>query len=221
MGHPYSAALESMRSFWTDLSSALPTIAAAILLLIVGWIIARVVRRTLLRVLRFARFDILAEKAGIESFLLQGGVRYTAVTLIANLIYWTLMVAVIFAALNMLGLPNAASLFSKVLAYIPNVIVAVLVLMFGAFAAKLARAVTFTYLSNVGISGAVVIGHIAQWAILLFVLSIALEQLSLGGQVLVSAFQIAFGALCLALAIAFGLGGKEWAAGMLNKLLKP
>lgn len=86
--------------------------------------------------------------------------------------------------------------------------------------ARLVRAITFTYLSNIGISGADVISHIAQWAILLFVLSVALEQLSIGGQILVSAFQIGFGAFCLALAIAFGFGGKDWAASVLDKLRK-
>jgi hypothetical protein len=71
-----------------------------------------------------------------------------------------------------------------------------------------------------GISGSQVMSTIAQWAILLFVVSMALEQVSIGGQVLVSAFQIAFGALCLALALAFGLGGKEWAAHILERMWK-
>ena len=62
--------------------------------------------------------------------------------------------------------------------------------------------------------------HVAQWAVLLFVVSLALEQLSLGGQVLVSAFEIAFGAVCLALAIAVGLGGRHWAARILERYWK-
>jgi hypothetical protein len=135
-------------------------------------------------------------------------------------VYWLIMFTVILAALNSLGLQNASALFNKIILYVPNVIVAILVLMFGALFAKIVRAVTFTYLSNIGISGADVIGHIAQWAILLFVVSIALEQLSLGGQILVSAFQIGFGAICLALAIAFGLGGKDLAAHLLGKIWK-
>jgi len=100
------------------------------------------------------------------------------------------------------------------------VVVAVLVLMFGAFFARIVRSISFTYLSNIGISGADTIGHIAQWAILLFALSIALDQLSIGGQLLLSAFQIGFGAICLAFAIAFGLGGKEWAGQMISRLMK-
>jgi len=212
--------LESMKLFWAQISTALPTLLAVGVLLVVGWIVARLLRRGALRLLKFLRVDTLAEKVGIEDFLLQGGVRYTTVTLLANLIYWLIMFTVILAALDTLGLQNAAVLFNKVILYMPNVIVAVMVLMFGAFLAKIVRAMSFTYLSNVGISGADVISHITQWAILLFVVSVALEQLSIGGQILVSAFQIGFGAFCLALAIAFGLGGREWAAHLLDKLWK-
>ena len=220
MQDQFAAMFNSMKSFWTEVSAAFPALFAATVLLLVGWIVARLVRRGVLRLLRLARVDVLAEKVGIESFLLQGGVRYTAVTLLADLLYWMIMFTIILAALNTLGLQSASALFNKVILYMPNVIVAVLVLMFGAFVAKIVRTVTFTYMSNVGISGADVIGHIAQWAILLFVLSVALEQLSIGGQLLVSAFQIGFGAFCLALAIAFGLGGKDWAAQILSKIWK-
>jgi len=217
MWEQFIATLESMKSFWIDVSAAIPALFAATVLLLVGWIIARLLRRGVLRLLKLLRIDVLAEKAGIEDFLLQGGVRYTTVTLVANLVYWLIMFTVILAALNSLGLQNASALFNKIILFMPNVVVAVLVLMFGAFVAKIVRGVTFTYLSNIGISGADVIGHVAQWALLLFVVSVALEQLEIGGQILVSAFQIGFGAFCLALAIAFGLGGKDWAARVLSR----
>ena len=220
MWDQFVATLESMKSFWVDISAAIPALLAATVLLLVGWIVARLLRRGILRLLNLLHVDVLAEKTGIEGFLLQGGVRYTTVTLLANLVYWLIMITVILAALNSLGLQNASALLNKIILFMPNVIVAVLVLMVGAFIAKIVRGVTFTYLSNVGISGADVISHIAQWALLLFVVSVALDQLEIGGQILVSAFQIGFGAFCLALAIAFGLGGKDWAAHVLSRIWK-
>ncbi len=221
MRDQFVAVFESMKSFWTEVWAAVPVLFAATVLLVVGWLLARLVRRVVLRALRWLRVDEFAEKAGIENFLLQGGVRYTTVSLVASLAYWLIMFTFVLAALESMGLQTASAVFNKILWFMPNIIVAVLVLMFGAFIARIVRGVTFTYLSNVGISGADVIGHLAQWAILLFVVSLALEQMSIGGQVLVSAFQIGFGAFCLALAIAFGLGGKEWAAHILSKLWKP
>ncbi len=221
MRDQFVAVFESMKSFWTEVWAAFPALFTATVLLLVGWLAARLVRRVVLRVLRWLHVDEFSEKAGIENFLLQGGVRYTAVTLLASLAYWLIMFTFVLAALESMGLQTASTVFNKILWFMPNIVVAVLVLMFGAFIARIVRGVTFTYLSNVGISGADVIGHLAQWAILLFVVSLALEQMSIGGQVLVSAFQIGFGAFCLALAIAFGLGGKDWAAHILSKLWKP
>lgn len=212
--------LRSLERFWLQLSSFLPQLIGALLLLIVGWLLAKLIRRGTIKLLRLMKLDIAAERSGVDDFLLQGGVRYTAVTIIANLIYWFIIFTVILAVLNSLGLQSAAELFNKVILYIPNVIVAILVLMFGAMFAKFVQAVSFTYLSNLGIGGAQFVSILAQWAILAFVFSIALEQLSIGGQILVSAFQIAFGALCLALALAFGLGGREWAATVINKMWK-
>jgi hypothetical protein len=200
--------LQSLDAVWLEMTAFLPRVFVALVLLIV------------IRVLRLIRLDVAAERAGIEDFLLQGGVRMTAVTILANLIYWFFLLTVILAALNSLGLPAAAEMLNRVVLYVPNVIIATLLLLFGSLLGRFVRGAVFTYLNNIGIEGATFISHVAQWAIVIFVLSIALEQLSIGGEILVSAFQIAFGALCLALALAFGLGGRRWAADVLDKLWK-
>jgi hypothetical protein len=212
--------VDSIQSFWLQFIEVLPKVAAAFILLTIGWLVARLIRKATIRALKLIRVDILAEKAGVEDFLLQGGVRYTTVTLIANMLYWFILFTFVLAILSSMGLTTAAELFSKMLLYVPNVLVALLLLMFGTVFAKFIQGVTFTYLNNIGISGAEIMSTIAQWAVLLFVISAALEQLSIGGQILVSAFQIAFGALCLALALAFGLGGREWAAHILERMWK-
>jgi len=212
--------VESIRLFWLQFIDMLPRVATAFVLLTVGWLIARLIRKATIRALKLIRIDLLAEKTGVEDFLLQGGVRYTTVTLIANMLYWFILFTFVLAVLSSMGLTTAADLFSKMLLYIPNVIVALLLLVFGTVFAKFIQGVSFTYLNNIGISGAQIMSTIAQWAVLLFVISAALEQLSIGGQILVSAFQIAFGALCLALALAFGLGGREWATHILEKMWK-
>lgn len=212
--------VRSLESFWVQLSAFLPQLLGAMVLMFLGWLLAKVLRRAAIKVLKLARLDVAAEKSGIDDFLIQGGVRFTAVTIIGSIVYWFIILTVILAVVNSLGLESAAGLFNKIILYVPNVFVALLVLMFGALFAKFVRGVAFTYLSNIGISGAMVMSAIAQWAILVFVFSVALEQLAIGGQILVSAFQIAFGALCLALALAFGLGGREWAAQILERLFK-
>jgi hypothetical protein len=212
--------VDSLTQAWTQLAHYLPRIAVAILMLLMGWGIAKFLRRVTIRVLRLLRVDLLAERSGVEDFLIQGGVRLTAVTILANLLYWLIMLTVILAALIVLGLPAAAELFNRIILYVPNVIVAVLVLMFGSLFARLVKGAVYAYINNVGVEGSAAVSTAAYWAVLVFVVSVALEQLSIGGQILISAFQIAFGALCLALALAFGLGGREWARKVLDRGIK-
>jgi hypothetical protein len=211
---------DSLRSFGRDLIAIVPRLLAALLLVLVGWVVARIARRLTVRALRLARVDVAAEKAGIEDFLVQGGVRMTAVTIVGNLAYWAINLVVLLAALAALGLSTAGELFNRMVLFVPNVIAAVVVLIFGALLAQFIGTLVFTYLSNVGVTGAAAIAAIARWAVIVFVLAISLEQLKIGGHILVSAFQIAFGAFCLALALAFGLGGREWAARILDTFFK-
>ncbi len=216
----FNGIFESLNQFWIDVGGFLPNLLVAFVLLIVGWIIAKVVRSITIRGLRFLRVDVFAERSGIEGFLLKGGVRFTAVTLIAALVYWTIFFVVFLAVLNTLGLDIAAELFNQIILYIPNVIVAIALLIFGTLFAQFIQSALFTYLNNVGVGGARLVSGIAKYAIIVFVVSIVLEQLAIGGEILVSAFQIAFGALCLALALAFGLGGRDWAARVIDNAAK-
>jgi len=212
--------VSSFREFWDQLVTILPKILASLFLLTAGWIIAKLARKATLRLLRLLRVDVIAEKSGIEDFLLRGDVKFTTVTLLGSLVYWIVLFTVVLAVLNSMGLEVAAQLFNRIILYMPNVVVAVIVLIFGTQFARFVQGIAYTYLSNVGIGGAEIMSYVAQYALLFFVVSVALEQLQIGGLVLVSAFQIAFGALCLALALAFGLGGREWAAQVLSRMLK-
>lgn len=216
----FNSIFDSLNQFWVDLGAFLPNLIVAFILLIIGWIVAKVLRGVTVRVLRILRIDVIAERAGIEDFLLKGGVRFTAVTLIAAIMYWAIIFIVFLAVLHTLGLGIAADLFNRVLLYLPNVIVAIVLLIFGTLFAQFVQSALYTYLNNVGVSGSRLVSGIAKYAIIIFVVSISLEQLAIGGDILVSAFQIAFGALCLALALAFGLGGRDWAARVIDNMTK-
>ncbi len=210
----------TLKRFWIQFSAFLPQLLAAIFLTLLGWLAAKYVRKGAIKLFRRIRLDDLAERSGIDDPLIRGGVKYTTTTLLANLIYWCIIFTGLLAVINSLGIPEASVLFNKIILYIPNVFISIVMLMFGMLFAKLIKGVTLVYLNNVGISGAEVVSTVAQWAIVVFVVSMVLEQLSIGGQILISAFQIAFGAFCLALALAFGYGGREWASHILEKIWK-
>jgi Mechanosensitive ion channel, conserved TM helix len=215
-----SRLLEVLQGFWQQLAAFLPRLVLACIILVLGWALARLVRRLVIRGLRLVKADVAAEKAGLEDFLVQGGVRLTTVTLVGSFVYWAVNLTVILAALTVLGIETAGETINRLVLHVPAVITAVVVLILGTLLGQFVGALTHAYLANLGVTGVRAISAIARWAVVVFVIAVSLEQLSIGGQVLVSAFQIAFGALCLALALAFGLGGREWAARVLDSFFK-
>ncbi|HXI22039.1 MAG TPA: hypothetical protein VNH46_13180 [Gemmatimonadales bacterium] len=212
--------LSSLRTTWDQILNALPEVFVTLLLLLAGWLIAKLLRRLALRFFRLIRLDELAEKSGLDDVLVQGGVRYTTATLLAATIYWLFLFAVLLALLNSLGLQAASSLVDRIILYLPNVVLAVLILVFGTLLARFVGGLVYTYLNNIGSSSAESISAVARYATLIFVFSLAFEQLAIESRILVSAFQIAFGSVCLALALAFGLGGRDWAAHVLERFWK-
>jgi len=210
--------IASLTSFWTQLASFIPQLIAALVLLFVGWIVAKLVRTGMLHLLKVIHFDVLAQKSGVEAFLRQGDLDVSLSKLLSNLMYWLLILVVVVTVSNSLGLQMVADLFNKVVLYIPNIIVAILVLVFGSVLARFINRIIFAYLNNIGVEGALTISTISEYAVLIFVFFIALEQLQIGTQLITAAFQIGFGAIGLAFALAFGLGGKEWAAGVIQRM---
>ncbi len=212
--------VESSQQFLNQVATALPQIIGALLLLIIGWIIAKVLKNLLVKGLKLIRFSYLTEKAGIEKFLREGGITVTAVDIIGTLVYWIVMLLVILATLNSIKLTAASTLFNEIMLFIPNIIVAILILIIGVYLARLISQIITTSLKSMKESTADTIGKISYYAILVLTVFIILGQLNIATEIVSSAFQILFGALCLALGLAFGLGGKEWAAEIIDKYLK-
>ena len=217
MREQFDLIVESLQSSWFQIAAYLPRVLTAILLLILGWLIARTVQRVVVRLLRLARLEAAAEQTGVDDFLVRGGVRFTVVTLIGEIFYWGLLLIFSVAVFNLIGLTMSPESVARLSSYVPNVMAALVVLIFGSLGARLIRGLVVAYLGNVGVKGSDRIGFLVQAALVAFVVLLALEQLRIDVQLLVSAFQLAFGGICLALAIAFGLGGRNWAESILER----
>jgi hypothetical protein len=212
-----STLLGSLRQSFSAVIGVLPDLGLAVLLLIAGWLLAKLMRKVASRVLRAAHIDELAERSGLDDFLVQGGVDSTTVTLLAGALYWLILGAVFITLLDALGLRTADLLLDRLAIFVPNLVVAIGILVFGSLLSRVVGGLVFSYLSNIGSTAAEVIGALARYALLVFVIFMAAEQLAIRTEVLVSAFQIAFAALCLAAALAFGLGGRDWAEKMISR----
>ncbi|MEZ4585730.1 MAG: hypothetical protein R2909_04940 [Gemmatimonadales bacterium] len=212
--------LQSLETTWDQVAAVTPRLVVAVALLTIGWLLSGLAQRLAVRTLRALKLDAAAEHTGVEDFLVRGGVRFTAVTLIGQVVYWGLLLIFVLAGFNVLGLGDGPALVDRVGAYLPDVVAAVVVLVFGSIFARFVRGIVAAYLNNMGVKGSANIAILVQLAILAFVALLALEQLQIDLALLTSAFQMAFGACCLALALAFGLGGRGWAESVIERIGK-
>lgn len=209
--------LEPVRAFLVQVGQFLPKLALAIVVLIAGWMLAKLARFTVIRGLRAINFNVLTERAGMDGFLEQGGVQSDTTEIFGVLIYWLVILAALIIAFNSLGLTYITDLLRQVVLFVPKVIVALLILAFGAYFARFVGGTVMTYCKNVGIQDGELLGTLAQYAIMSFVVLIALEQVNIGGEIVRLSFLIILGGAVFALALAFGLGGQARVAKLLER----
>jgi len=210
----------SLTSFWTELASFVPQLLGAIIALVLGWMLAKLARTGVMRLLVLLKFDKATEKSGLEAFMKHADLELSVGSVIGNLVYWLIILVMIVTVANSLGLSMVADLFNKVVLYIPNVIVAILVLVFGTILARFINRLVFAWLNNMEFEGALTVSTFSEYAMLVFVFFMALEQLQIANELLTAAFIISFGAVGLAFAIAFGLGAKDWASRVIEKVVE-
>ncbi|HET7670010.1 MAG TPA: hypothetical protein VFK84_06365 [Burkholderiales bacterium] len=213
----FEVMLEPARVFLARAADFLPRLALALVVLIAGWLVAKMVRFAIGRGLRAVNFHVVTERAGIDGFLRDGGIQMDATDLVASLFYWVVILAALLIGFNLLGLEYITDLLSRVLLFVPKVLVAMLILAFGAYFARFVGNAITAYFRNVHLQDADLLGNLARWAILAFVVLIALDQVNVGGDIIRQTFLIILAGVVFALALAFGLGGREWAAEFLER----
>ena len=208
--------LESIRESLRQIGAFLPRLLLAIVILIIGWLVAKAVRFAIVKALRTINFNVVTEKAGIDHFLKQGGADIDTVRVLGSLSYWLVILAALMIASNSLDLAYVTDLIGRIVLFVPKVMVAVVILVFGVYFARFVGAALTTYLRNIGVGEAGLVGRLALYAIVVFVIMIALDQMGLG-DIIRQAFLIIVAAIALGLALAFGLGGQKRAAELIER----
>ena len=207
-----SILMEPARGILHEIGAFLPRLLVAVLVVIGGWLVAKFARFALTRALRAINFHVLTERAGLDGFLRQGGVTGDTTTIFGWLVYWLVILAALLIAFNGLGLTYITDLLGRVVWFVPKVFVALLVIAFGSYFARFIGDTVTTYCRNIKLQDAAFFGKLAQYAIMVFVILIALDQINVGGDIVRQSFLVILGGVVFALALAFGLGGKDWAA---------
>ncbi|WP_019701745.1 mechanosensitive ion channel family protein [Paracidovorax oryzae] len=204
--------LEPARAFLFQLGAYLPRLLFALLILAAGWLVAKAVRFAVTRGLRAINFHVLTERAGLDDFLRQAGSRRDATAIFGLLAYGLVLLAALLVAFNSLGLSYVTALLSRVLWFIPNLFVALLILVLGTYFGRVVGELVSAYLRRAGMADTALPGKAAQYAIVVFSVLIALDQLGIGGDIVRQSFLILLAGVVFALALAFGLGGRDRAA---------
>ena len=195
----------------------LPSIVVAIGILFLGWLLAKVARFLVERALRAVNFNVLTERAGTDHFLQQGGLQGDTTTLFGLFTYWVVLLATFLQAAAEVELVHLTDLLNRALLYSPKILFAMLIAVFGSYFARFVGNAVATYCVEAQIPDGDILGKIAQYLVMAFVIMIALRQLEVGGDIVELTFLVLLGGVVLALALAFGLGGKDWASALLER----
>lgn len=209
--------LSSLNQFWVELVQFVPKLLAALVILFFGWLVAKAVRLGVKRLLELTHFDAFAQKSGLEAFMQSAQFKVTLSGIISEVVYWLVILLFVITGANSLGLSEVAALLKELASYLPHIIVAILVVIFGTLFARFINRLIFAWLHSIKFSQALIVSTSAEYCIQILAIFIGLEQLGIGMQLIHSLFVIVFGAVFLALAIAFGLGGREWAARVIEQ----
>jgi hypothetical protein len=210
--------IEPVTQMLTRIMAYLPVLLGALVILIVGWIVAKAIRRLVDWLLKLIRFDALADKAGVSEILRKGDLKISAGEVISSIVYWLIIIMVLVMTVDALGLPKSSDVLASLFAYVPKVIAALLVLVVAMFLASFVSGIVRTAAGNANLPKPGILAGISRWAIIIFAVTISLEQLGIAPLLVTATFNIILGGIVLALALAFGLGGKDAAAKYLEEL---
>jgi hypothetical protein len=194
----------------------LPRLIVMLILAFLGWVFAYVVKTVLRSILRLIRFDKLSENAG-ASQLLNKAALPSASEVLSRFVFWLVWLGFILLGVGVLGILGLQEQVAKFFFFLPRLFVAMFIMFFGLLAASFFSRAALLAAVNANVPSPRVLSLAIRSIIIVFVLSIVFEELGLAEQTMLVAFGIAFGALMLGLAIAFGIGGRNLAQGFLEK----
>jgi hypothetical protein len=209
--------VDATREFLHQTAAFLPRLLLALLVVAVGWLLAKATRFAVERALRAVNFNVLTERAGTDNFLKQAGMGGDTTTLFGLVAFWLVILATLIIACNDLGLTYITDLLGRAVLFTPKLLVAMLLVVFGSYCARFVGNAVHGYCVDAQIPDADMLGRIVRYVIMTLVVMIALSQVEIGGDIIQRTFLIILGGLMLALALAFGIGGKDWAASLLQR----
>jgi len=203
---------EILRSF----ARFLPRFLEMLFIVVIGWVIAFILRTLLRSVLKIARFDKLSEHTGATQ-LLRGAALPSLTELVSRFVFWVAWLGFILLGISVLGVVGIEQHVTSFFGFLPRLFAALFILFFGLLGASFFSRAVLLGAVNADLPSPRLISWALRTMIILFVVSMAFEELGVGSRTVIVAFALTFGSLMLGLALAFGLGGKDLARKYLER----
>ncbi len=200
---------DRLRVSFLQIVDFIPALLGAVIILLAGYLLAKVVEKLVFRVLRRIKLNEMLERGGVMEAVERSGSRLDPARVISALIFWFIMFAVILLAGNALGLESLANVFSELVSYIPSVIAAVVIMIVGIVLGGFVGGLIMA--SAGGLHGGPALARVGRIGVIVLAVFMALQELGIATEIVTTAFAILFGAVALALALSFGLGNRDLA----------
>src|SRR5437763_5388714 len=211
------AMLTALAGGLTMFFAAIPKVIAFAVILVVGWFVAGLIARLAARLLRVVRFNDLAERSGFGGFVRNIGVQQDCAGFLAMVADWFMKLIVLVVAFDALGLPAVSDVLRQLLLWLPNLIVAMVVLVIGGLLANAAAGLLRGATASAGFGHPDLIANMARAAVWVFAIIVAVNQIGIAQELVNTLFMGAVALAVLALGLSFGLGGREVAASLLRR----
>jgi hypothetical protein len=200
---------ERLEQSFALLGEFVPALFGALVILFAGYLVAKVVEKGTKGLLRRLHFNQLLERGGVLQAVERSGSHLNPARVIANLLFWVVMFAVLLIAASAIGLDSLANVFTELMSYIPSVIAAIVIIILGIVLGGFVGGLIMA--SAGGLHGGPWLARIGRGGVIVLAVFMALQELGIATDIVTTAFAILFGAVALALALSFGLGNRELA----------
>lgn len=200
---------QRLQESFAQLGEIVPALSGALIILFAGYLLAKLLEKGVERVLRRLRLNNLLERGGVMEAVERTGSHFNPTRVIGKLVFWFVMFAVIMVAANALGMESLAEVFAELVGYIPSLMSAIVILIVGIVLGRFTGGLIMA--SAGAVQGGPTLARVGRWGVVVLAVFMALQELGIATDIVTTAFAILFGAIALAMALAFGLGNRELA----------
>lgn len=209
----------SFQNLWAGVIMFIPNLVVALVILCIGWAIGVLAGKGVAHFMKMVKFDEALRKAGFEEFVRKAGLNLNSGHFLGGIVKYFIIVVFLIASFDVLGLNQVTAFLQQVVVgYLPQLIIAVLILLVGVVVGDVLSRVVMASARTAGLSSASVLSNVSKWAVWVFAILVALSQMGIAGAFVQTLFTGFVVALSLGLGLSFGLGGQAAAARTIERV---